>query len=129
MIFHRVIPGFMIQGGGFTKELEQKQTKTAIALESQSGLKNTRGAIAMARTRDPNSATSQFFINVKDNPNLDYPKPDGNGYAVFGKVLEGMDVADKIVAAPTTEKNGMGDVPIDAIIIKSVKVVTAAPSK
>ncbi len=125
-IFHRVIPGFMIQGGGFNKNLDLKQGKPPISLESQNGLKNTRGAIAMARTGDPNSATSQFFINVKDNPNLDYPKPDGNGYAVFGKVLEGMDVADKIVAVPTTTKGAYNDVPIDPILIKSVKVIAPA---
>jgi peptidyl-prolyl cis-trans isomerase A (cyclophilin A) len=125
-IFHRVIPGFMIQGGGFNKNLDLKQGKPPIPLESQNGLKNARGAIAMARTGDPNSATSQFFINVKDNPNLDYPKPDGNGYAVFGKVLEGMDVADKIVAVPTTTKGQYSDVPIDPILIKSVKVIAPA---
>jgi peptidyl-prolyl cis-trans isomerase A (cyclophilin A) len=125
-IFHRVIPGFMIQGGGFTKSMDQKQAKAPIALESQNGLKNVRGAIAMARTSDPNSATSQFFINVKDNANLDYPKPDGNGYAVFGKVLEGMDVADKIVGVATTEKGPYRDVPVDPIVIKSVKVIAPA---
>ncbi len=125
-IFHRVIPGFMIQGGGFSKNMDQKQGKPPIPLESQNGLKNARGAIAMARTGDPNSATSQFFINVKDNANLDYPKPDGNGYAVFGKVLEGMDIADKIVAVPTTTKGAYSDVPIDPILIKSVKVIAPA---
>jgi peptidyl-prolyl cis-trans isomerase A (cyclophilin A) len=125
-IFHRVIPNFMIQGGGFTSSMDQKTTKAAIPLESQNGLKNVRGTIAMARTKDPNSATSQFFINVKDNPSLDYPKPDGNGYAVFGKVLEGMDVADKIVAVATTTKGMFSDVPVDPILIKSVKLVTPA---
>lgn len=125
-IFHRVIPNFMIQGGGFTSSMDQKTTKAAIPLESQNGLKNVRGAIAMARTKDPNSATSQFFINVKDNPSLDYPKPDGNGYAVFGKVLEGMDVADKIVSVATTTKGMFSDVPVDPIVIKSVKLVTPA---
>ncbi|MFB3908257.1 MAG: peptidylprolyl isomerase [Candidatus Eisenbacteria bacterium] len=124
-IFHRVIPGFMIQGGGFTPDMKQKEaTYPAIQLESKSGLKNARGTIAMARTSDPNSATSQFFINVVDNAGLDYPKPDGNGYAVFGKVTEGMDVADKIVAAPTTTMGPYQNVPVDPIVIKSVKVVS-----
>ncbi|MDZ4287305.1 MAG: peptidylprolyl isomerase, partial [Prosthecobacter sp.] len=98
LIFHRVIPGFMIQGGGFTPDMEQKKVDASIKIESNNGLKNARGTIAMARTSDPNSATSQFFINVKDNNNLDYPSFDGYGYTVFGKVTKGTEVIDAIVA-------------------------------
>ena len=122
LIFHRVIPGFMIQGGGFTADMNQKATDAPIKIESQNGLKNARGSIAMARTSNPNSATSQFFINVKDNGNLDYPSFDGHGYAVFGKVTKGMDIVDAIVAVPTTKKGPHGDVPVDPITIKSVTV-------
>jgi len=95
-IFHRVINGFMVQGGGFTKEMQQKSGNAPIQLESKNGLNNVMYSIAMARTGNPNSATSQFFINVVDNPNLDYPKPDGNGYAVFGMVIKGTETIDKI---------------------------------
>lgn len=122
LIFHRVIPGFMIQGGGFTPDMEQKKTDAPIKIESSNGLKNDRGTIAMARTGDPNSATSQFFINVKDNTMLNYPGHDGYGYTVFGKVTKGMEVTDAIVAVPTTRKGPHGDVPVDPITIKSVKV-------
>jgi cyclophilin family peptidyl-prolyl cis-trans isomerase len=123
-IFHRVIPGFVIQGGGFAKDLSQKKTNDPIPLESQNGLKNARGTLAMARTADPNSATSQFFVNLKDNTMLDYPKPDGNGYAVFGMVTSGMDVVDKIAAVQTTTaENGMENVPVDPVIIKSIKIL------
>jgi len=125
-IFHRVIPGFMIQGGNLTANMQEKPTRPPIPLESRNGLKNVRGAVAMARTSDPNSGTSQFFINIKDNPELDYPKPDGHGYAVFGKVIEGMGVADKIVAAPTTTRSGYRDVPIDPIVITRVTLATLA---
>jgi peptidyl-prolyl cis-trans isomerase A (cyclophilin A) len=125
-IFHRVIPGFMIQGGDLTATMQEKPTRPPIPLESRNGLKNVRGAVAMARTSDPNSGTSQFFINIKDNPELDYPKPDGHGYAVFGKVIEGMRVADKIVAAPTTTRSGYRDVPIDPIVITRVTLATLA---
>jgi cyclophilin family peptidyl-prolyl cis-trans isomerase len=121
-IFHRVIPDFMVQGGGFTPDMAQKKTDPGIKNESQNGLKNSRGTIAMARTSDPNSATSQFFINVKDNGNLDYPSFDGYGYAVFGKVTKGMDVVDAIVSVPTTTKGPYSDVPVDPILIKSVKI-------
>ncbi len=103
-LFHRVIPGFMIQGGGYGGGLQHKPTHEAIAIESNNGLHNERGTIAMARTSDPNSATSQFFINVADNNNLDYPGSDGNGYTVFGRVVDGMDTVDKIVATPTRAK-------------------------
>ncbi|MBK9445730.1 MAG: peptidyl-prolyl cis-trans isomerase [Betaproteobacteria bacterium] len=125
-VFHRVIPGFMIQGGGFNKEMEQKATKTPIANEAKNGLKNARGTIAMARTNDPQSATAQFFINHKDNTPLDFPSRDGWGYAVFGKVVEGMDVVDKIAAVPTGPFNRFfpTDVPIDPVVIKSVKVIS-----
>src|SRR6516225_12147773 len=114
-IFHRVIPGFMIQGGGFEPGMKQKKTKAAIQNESSNGLMNKRGTIAMARTSDPNSATAQFFINVKDNAFLDQPtSKDGYGYAVFGKVIEGMDVVDKIKVVPT----GPGDVPNEPVVVK-----------
>jgi peptidyl-prolyl cis-trans isomerase A (cyclophilin A) len=118
-IFHRVIGNFMIQGGGMTADMKEKETKPPIVLESKNGLTNQRGTIAMARTSDPNSATAQFFINVKDNDFLNQEKSrDGNGYAVFGKVIEGMDVVDKIKATPT----GPGDVPVQPIIIKKATV-------
>jgi len=124
-IFHRVIAGFMIQGGGFTADMKQKDaTYPPIALEAKNGLKNVRGAIAMARTQNPNSATSQFFINHKDNPNLDYPKPDGNGYAVFGKVTEGIETVDKIASVATTNNPPYQNVPAEPVLIKSVKVIS-----
>lgn len=122
LIFHRVIPGFMIQGGGFTPDMNQKAVDAPIAIESKNGLKNARGTIAMARTSNPNSATSQFFINVKDNANLDYPSFDGYGYAVFGKVTKGLDICDAIVSVPTKQVGPHGDVPAEPIVIKSVKV-------
>jgi cyclophilin family peptidyl-prolyl cis-trans isomerase len=128
-IFHRVIPGFMIQGGGFTADMNQKPTDKPIAIESQNGLKNTRGSIAMARTSDPNSATSQFFINVKDNANLDYPSFDGHGYAVFGKVTKGLDIVDAIVGVPTTRKGPHADVPADVITITKVTVTKEAAAE
>ena len=118
-VFHRVIPTFMIQGGGMTADLKEKATRPPIPLESRNGLTNQRGTIAMARTNDPSSATSQFFINVKDNDFLNQPQSrDGNGYAVFGKVIDGMDVVDKIKATPT----GPGDVPLQPILIKKATV-------
>ncbi|MEX3776085.1 peptidylprolyl isomerase [Pseudomonas sp. MYb118] len=116
-IFHRVIPGFMVQGGGFTQQMQQKETKAPIQNESKNGLHNVRGTLSMARTSNPNSATSQFFINVKDNDFLD----QGDGYAVFGKVVKGMDVVDIIVNSPTTVRGGMKDVPADPVYIKSAK--------
>jgi peptidyl-prolyl cis-trans isomerase A (cyclophilin A) len=121
-VFHRVIGTFMIQGGGFTPEGVQKPTRAPIPIESQNGLKNVRGSIAMARTSDPNSATAQFFINVVDNPMLDFPRPDGAGYAVFGRVVEGLDVVDRIRAVPTGVRGGMGDVPVTAVVIKSARL-------
>lgn len=122
-IFHRVINGFMIQGGGFTPDMTQKKTNAPIKNEAANGLKNDRGTIAMARTSDPNSATAQFFINVVNNPNLNRPNPDGNGYAVFGKVVEGMDVVDKIKAVKTGMYRGFRDVPETQVLIKSVKIL------
>jgi peptidyl-prolyl cis-trans isomerase A (cyclophilin A) len=117
-VFHRVISSFMIQGGGMTSELKEKPTRPPIPLESKNGLNNVRGTIAMARTGDPNSATSQFFINVKDNSMLDAANSaDGNGYAVFGKVISGMDVVDKIRVVPTGNKGPYNDVPNTPIII------------
>lgn len=116
-IFHRVIPGFMVQGGGFTQQMQQKDTKAPIKNEHKNGLANVRGTLSMARTSVPDSATSQFFINVKDNDFLD----QGDGYAVFGKVVKGMDVVDIIVNSQTTTKQGMQNVPVDPVIIKSAK--------
>ena len=122
-VFHRVIPGFMIQGGGFTEQLQQKPTDAPIPLESRNGLRNLRGTIAMARTSDPNSATSQFFINLVDNSSLDYPKPDGYGYAVFGQVVSGMDVVDRIAAVPTHDVGPMQNVPAKPVVIESAKLL------
>jgi cyclophilin family peptidyl-prolyl cis-trans isomerase len=121
-IFHRIIPTFMVQGGGYTADMTKKPTAAPIKNESQNGLKNTRGTLAMARTADPGSATAQFFINVVDNPGLDYPKPDGHGYAVFGEVIVGMDVVEKIKALPTGVKAGMRDVPNNTVTIESVRL-------
>lgn len=123
-IFHRVIPGFMIQGGGYTTSFAEKPTRAPIPLESRNGLKNAAGTLAMARTSDPNSATAQFFINTVDNTGLDYPNPDGNGYAVFGKVTSGMDVVKKIEAEPTTTRGPMSDVPQKQVVIQSATVVS-----
>lgn len=122
-IFHRVINGFMVQGGGFDREMKQKPTRAPIPLEARNGLKNKAGTVAMARTGDPNSATAQFFVNVVDNPNLDYPQPDGNGYAVFGKVVDGMDTIEKIKNAPTTAYGPMRNVPATPIVIESASVI------
>ena len=122
-VFHRVIDGFMVQGGGFTADMKQKTTRAPVPLEAGNGLKNDKYTIAMARTSDPNSATAQFFINVKDNAMLNAPNPDGHGYTVFGKVVSGADVVDKIRAARTGSKGGMGDVPLEPITIQSATVV------
>jgi peptidyl-prolyl cis-trans isomerase A (cyclophilin A) len=122
LVFHRVIPGFMIQGGGFTPDMEQREAKPPIKNEAKNGLKNLRGTLAMARTPVVDSATSQFFINVSDNDPLNH-KDEGNfGYAVFGKVLSGMDVVDKIVSTPTETKGRHENVPVKPVIIKSVKL-------
>jgi peptidyl-prolyl cis-trans isomerase A (cyclophilin A) len=118
-VFHRVIDGFMIQGGGFTADLQQKPTRAPIPLEASNGLKNDKYTIAMARTGNPNSATSQFFINVKNNDSLNAPNPDGYGYTVFGKVVAGTDVVDKIRGVATGNKNGMQNVPVTPVVIQS----------
>ena len=124
-IFHRVIPGFMIQGGGFTPDMNQKKTKKPIKIESNNGLKNNRGTIAMARTMDPNSATSQFFINSVDNDFLNFSEPTtrGYGYAVFGKVVEGLEVIDKISNVKTGSYGYYQDVPEQVVEIKSIRRV------
>jgi len=122
-IFHRVIDGFMVQGGGFTASMAQKPTRGPIALEAANGLHNDRGTIAMARSGNPNSATSQFFINVVDNAGLNAPQPDGFGYAVFGKVSSGMETIDKIRTLPTGTKAGMQNVPLTPITINSVRIL------
>jgi peptidyl-prolyl cis-trans isomerase B (cyclophilin B) len=123
-LFHRVIPGFMIQGGGLTRDFVEKETSAPIINEAANGLKNRRGAIAMARTNDPNSATSQFFINLVDNDFLDYknPAPQGIGYAVFGHVVEGMDVVDKIAGVRTIGFKGHQDVPAKHVVINKATV-------
>lgn len=127
-VFHRVIPNFMIQGGGFDKSYNQKSTHKSIDNEANNGLKNKRGTIAMARTSDPHSASAQFFINVVDNDFLDHtdPTPRGWGYAVFGTVVEGMDVADKIAKTPTGAAGPFPkDAPKQAVVIEKVTVVDA----
>ena len=118
-VFHRVIDGFMIQGGGMDANLNEKPTRAPIPLEASNGLKNDRGTIAMARTGNPNSATSQFFINVVNNDMLNAPKPDGHGYAVFGKVVKGMDVVDKIRAVATGNRGMHQNVPTTPVTILS----------
>jgi peptidyl-prolyl cis-trans isomerase A (cyclophilin A) len=122
-ILHRVIPGFMVQGGGFTSDMKVKKTGQPIKNESSNGLKNDRGTIAMARTSAPDSATSQFFINLVNNDNLNRPMPDGHGYAVFGKVIAGMDVVDKIASVSTGVTMGFPNVPKTPVVIKSITVV------
>ncbi|MEC8339504.1 MAG: peptidylprolyl isomerase [Nanoarchaeota archaeon] len=122
-VFHRVIDGFMIQGGGFTEDQVQKETKNPIMLESYNGLSNTRGTIAMARTNVPNSATSQFFINVVDNTFLDFQSASQPGYAVFGKVTQGMEVVDQIRLAQTTTKGPHQNWPVEDIVIISVTIL------
>jgi len=119
-VFHRVIPGFMIQGGGMTADMEQKPTKAQITNEADNGLKNDRGTVAMARTQAKDSATSQFFINLKDNEFLNHGARDF-GYAVFGRVVEGMDVVDKIAAVPTGGKGMHQNVPVEPVLIKSAR--------
>lgn len=119
-IFHRVIPGFMIQGGGFTRDFQEKDTRAPVENESEGGPSNTRGTVAMARLPDPDSATSQFFINVVDNASLDYPSH--GGYTVFGEVVEGMEVADAISKVPTTNRGRMADVPREPVVIEKVTV-------
>lgn len=123
-VFHRVIDNFMVQGGGFTKELQQKPTRAAIVNEAKNGLSNVRGSVALARTADPNSATAQFFINVVDNPQLDYAGDAQPGYCVFGKVVAGLDVVDKIKAVRTGPKNQFrSDVPVTPVLIEKASVL------
>ncbi len=122
-IFHRVIDGFMVQGGGFTADMAQKPVRAPIVLEAQNGLKNDKYTIAMARTSVPDSATAQFFINVKDNAMLNARQPSGDGYAVFGKVVQGSDVVDKIKAVATGNKGGHQNVPSSPVTITSATVV------
>jgi peptidyl-prolyl cis-trans isomerase A (cyclophilin A) len=124
-IFHRVIDGFMIQGGGFDKSMTQKATRAPIQNEADNGLKNETGTLAMARTQDPNSATAQFFVNLKHNTFLDFPGQDGWGYAVFGKVTQGMDVVQKIAKVPTANAGMHQNVPTQPVIIESVTVLGA----
>lgn len=121
LIFHRVIDGFMIQGGGFDDKMIQKKTNEPVKNEASNGLKNEAGTIAMARTSDPHSGTSQFFINVSNNSSLDYPSPDGHGYAVFGKVISGMHVVNRIKSLKTAYLNGHQNVPMDTVLIKTIK--------
>jgi len=122
-IFHRVIPDFMIQGGGMSAEMQERPTRAPIPLESKNGLSNVRGSLAMARTSNPDSATAQFFINIKDNAFLDAANSrDGNGYAVFGKVVTGMDVVDRIWAVPTATKGPHQNVPVTPVLIRKASL-------
>lgn len=124
-IFHRIIPGFMAQGGGFDADFKQKEVHASIKNEADNGLKNTRGTLAMARTSDPDSATAQFFINYKDNSFLDHTSPTQNGwgYAVFAEVIEGMDIVDAMGDAPTGNRGGHQDVPKDNILIEKAEII------
>ena len=119
-VFHRVMPGFMVQGGGFTPELEERPTRPPIKNEARNGLRNSRGTVAMARTNDPNSATSQFFINVRDNHRLDFGI-GGAGYAVFGEVVEGLEIADRISITPTTPRGPHQNAPQTSVVIHRVR--------
>lgn len=124
-VFHRVIPGFVIQGGGMTADLDQKPTRAPIANEAKNGRKNLRGALSMARTNDINSATSQFFVNLVDNDFLDH-RPGSYGYAVFGQVVEGMDVVDRIAAVKTGRMRGHDDVPLEPVVVTRAQRVPVA---
>ena len=130
-VFHRVIPGFMVQGGGFTRNLQQKPTRPAIRNEAGNGLRNAVGTVAMARTKDPHSATAQFFINVADNDFLDFKSPDENGYGytVFGRVSSGMDVVQKMLQVPTATVGPHQNVPRTPIVIENARLIDAAPAK
>lgn len=130
VVFHRVIDGFMIQAGGFTADMQEKPTRAPIPLESRNGLSNVRGTIAMARTSVPDSASAQFFINVGDNLALDAAKSqDGNGYAVFGRVVEGMDVVDKIKTVPVGNRAGHQNVPKQPVTIQHAILIQATPTQ
>lgn len=122
-IFHRVMNGFMIQGGGFDRQMNEKPTRAPIENEAKNGLKNAKYSVAMARRAAPDSASAQFFINVEDNAMLDYPKPDGAGYAVFGKVIKGTDVVDKIRLVPTGNKGMHQNVPVEPVVIQSASIL------
>lgn len=122
-IFHRVIPGFVLQGGGFTSDIERKPTRDPIRNEADNGLENLRGTLSMARLPDPHSATSQFFVNLVDNPHLDHQGGGQWGYAVFGKVVEGMDVIDEIAGVETTTRSGHNDVPAEPVVIEEARRV------
>ena len=124
-IFHRVIPGFMVQGGGFAADMSQKPTRKPIANEAKNGLRNQRGSLAMARTNDINSASAQFFVNLVDNDFLDH-RPGNFGYAVFGRVVDGMDVVDKIAAVKTGRRQGHDDVPVEPVVVTAARRVKAA---
>ena len=126
-VFHRVISGFMIQGGGLDKALNEKATRAPVENEARNGLRNEPGTVAMARTSAPHSATTQFFINVSNNDFLDHPGQDGWGYAVFGKVVKGMDVVQKIAGLPTRSVGAHGNVPVEPVVIESARLLESAP--
>ena len=128
-VFHRVIDGFMVQGGGFDAEMNQKSTRAPIENEARNGLRNEVGTLAMARTADPHSASSQFFINLVANTALDYPSRDGWGYAVFGKVVKGLDVVETIAKLPTANRGFHQNVPVEAVIVNSARVLEPAAEK
>ena len=127
-IFHRVIPNFMVQGGGMDAALKEKATRAPVRNEAKNGLRNARGTLAMARTNDPHSATAQFFINIKDNHSLDFGIR-GAGYTVFGEVIQGMDVVDKIIAVPTGSRGTYENVPLTPVFIKSARLVSAGTAR
>ena len=128
-VFHRVIDGFMIQGGGFDADMKQKSTRAPIENEARNGLRNEVGTLAMARTADPHSASSQFFINLVANTALDYPSRDGWGYAVFGKVVKGLEVVESIAKQPTANRGFHQNVPVEAVIVNSARVLEASAEK
>ena len=128
-VFHRVIDGFMIQGGGFDADMKQKSTRAPIENEARNGLRNEVGTLAMARTADPHSASSQFFINLVANTALDYPSRDGWGYAVFGKVVKGLEVVESIARQPTANRGFHQNVPVEAVIVNSARVLEASAEK
>lgn len=128
-IFHRVIDGFMVQGGGFDADMKQKSTRAPIENEAKNGLRNEPGTLAMARTANPHSASAQFFINLVPNTFLDYPSPDGWGYAVFGKVVKGMDVVDRIAKVPTANRDYHQNVPVEPVIVESARLLDAPAGK
>ena len=128
-VFHRVIDGFMVQGGGFDADMKQKSTRAPIENEAKNGLRNEAGTLAMARTADPHSASSQFFINLVPNTALDYPSRDGWGYAVFAKVVKGLDVVETIAKLPTANRGFHQNVPVEAVIVNSARVLEASAEK